>query len=77
MRRLTVFVLALAVLTVPAFAQGRRQAHQPTASEIQKKKDAAEIERKYQATIKAVPAAPAKNNDPWANVRGVDGKSGQ
>ncbi|HWE78898.1 MAG TPA: hypothetical protein VG270_10295 [Pseudolabrys sp.] len=79
MRRLTLSLLALAVLTAPAFAQGRRQAsHQPTATEIQKKKDAAEIERRYQATIKATPAATAsKNNDPWALVRGVDRKSGQ
>jgi hypothetical protein len=78
MRRLTVSLLALAVLTAPAFAQGRRQApHQPTAAELQKKKDAAEIERRYKATIKATPAAASKNNDPWALVRGMDGKSGQ
>jgi len=78
MRRLTVSLLALAVLTAPAFAQGRRQApHQPTATELQKKKDAAEIERRYKATIKATPAAAAKSNDPWALVRGMDGKSGQ
>lgn len=77
MRRLIVSMLALAVLTGPAFAQGRRQAHQPTAAEIQKKKDAAEIERRYKATIKATPAVTSKTNDPWAIVRGMNGKSGQ
>jgi hypothetical protein len=78
MRRLTVSLLALAVLTGPAFAQSPRQARQPTAADIQKKKDAAEIESRYKATIKATPAATSsKNNDPWALVRGKDGKSGQ
>jgi len=78
MRRLIVSMLALAVLAGPAFAQGRRQAsHQPTAAEIQKKKDAAEIERRYKATIKATPAVTSKTNDPWAIVRGMNGKSGQ
>ena len=77
MRRPIVSMLALAVLTGPAFAQGRRQAsHQPTAAEIQKK-DAAEIERRYKATIKATPAVTSKTNDPWAIVRGMNGKSGQ
>ena len=78
MRRLTISLLALAVLTTPAFAQSRRQApRQPTAGEIQKEKDAAEIDRRYKATIKATPAATATNKDPWAIVRGMDGKSGQ
>lgn len=78
MRRLTISLLALAVLTAPSFAQSRRQGpRQPTAAEIQKEKDAAEIDRRYKATIKATPVAPAKNKDPWAIVRGMDGKSGQ
>lgn len=78
MRRLIASLLALAVLAGPSFAQGQRQAPRPpTAAEIQKKKDAAEIERRYKATIKATPAKAATNNDPWALVRGMDGKSGQ
>jgi hypothetical protein len=77
MRRLTLSLLALAVLTAPAFAQSRRQGpRQPTAEEIQTQRDAAEIERRYKATIKATPAAAAATKkDPWATVRGVDGKS--
>lgn len=80
MRRLTVSLLAVAVLAAPAFAQGRRPpqgARQPTAEQIQKKREAAEIERRYNATIKATPTATATSKDPWALVRGVDGKSGQ
>jgi hypothetical protein len=80
MRRLTASLLVLTVLAAPALAQSRRPspgARQPTAEELQKKKDAAEIENQYKATIKATPAKSATNNDPWALVRGMDGKSGQ
>jgi hypothetical protein len=78
MRRLTLALLAFTLLSGPAFAQiGRQSTRQPTAEEIQKKKDAAEIERRYKATIKATPAPTTAPRDPWANVRGVDPKSGQ
>ena len=80
MRRLIASLFALAVLTAPAFAQGRKApqaARPPTAEELQKQREAAEIERRYKATIKAMPAATATNKDPWALVRGADGKSGQ
>lgn len=80
MRRLTISLLALAVLAAPALAQGRRTPQtprQPTAEEIQKQREAAEIERRYKATIKATPDKASASKDPWALVRGVDGKSGQ
>jgi hypothetical protein len=80
MRRLTASLLVLAVLTTPVLAQSRRTppgARQPTAEELQKQKEAAEIENQYKATIKATPGKSATNNDPWALVRGMDGKSGQ
>jgi len=81
MRRLTISsLLTLAVLTTSALAQGHRTPsapRQPTAEEIQKQRDAAEIERRYKATIKTTPAPAAANKDPWALVRGMDGKSGQ
>lgn len=81
MRTLTFAVLTLAVLTGPALAQGHRTPSAPrqlTPEEMQKKRDAADIERRYNAAIKATPAPATTNRDPWAIVRGTsDGKSGQ
>jgi len=80
MRRLTLAFIALAILAGPSFAQDRSPSRPPAAMterEQQKQREAADIERQYKATIKATPGKAATNNDPWAIVRGVDGKSGQ
>lgn len=81
MYRLTLAVLAFAVMTASAFAQGHRPPSAPrqlTPEEMQKKREAADIERRYNAAIKATPAPSTGPKDPWAIVRGTsDGKSGQ
>jgi hypothetical protein len=80
MRRLTLAFLALAVLAGPSLAQDRMRSRPPAAmteQEQQRQREAADIERQYKATIKATPGKAAANNDPWAIVRGMDGKSGQ
>ena len=80
MRILTLALFALALLAGPALAQDRSPSRAPqqlTDQELQKKRDAADIERRYKATIKATPGkAATTNTDPWAIVRGMDAKSG-
>lgn len=83
MRKLVIAFVALSVLALPAHAQRRSSADQgPTPEEIQKKRDAAELDQKYKAAMKQSKSsaqtstgAPAKK-DPWANMRGpADGKA--
>jgi hypothetical protein len=80
MRRLTLAFLTLGTLAGPSFAQDRmpsRPPQQMTDQELERQRDAAEIDRKYKATIKATPGKAAASNDPWALVRGMDAKPGQ
>jgi hypothetical protein len=66
---------ALAILAVPAHAQGRGGGQGPTPEEIQKKRDAADLDQKYKAAIKQTQDAQNAKKDPWANMRGPsDGK---
>jgi hypothetical protein len=66
----------VSVLALPAHAQSRRGGgREPTAEEIQKRREAAEIDQKYKAALKQQSAAQATKKDPWANMRGpAEGK---
>jgi len=78
MRRLAVSILLLVMFATPVFAQGGR-ARQDTPEEIQRKKDADNVDQQYKSTLKRMKqddTAPARA-DPWANMRApapTDGK---
>ena len=76
MRKLVIALVAMGVLALPAQAQRRVPGQGPTEAQIQKKRDAAELEQKYKAAIKTQPAQTVNSKkDPWANMRGpTDGK---
>jgi hypothetical protein len=76
MRRATVAVVLLAMLTTPAFAQGRgQQQRQDTPEEIQKKKEAEALDQQYKSTLKRTNKEETVRVDPWANMRAPnDGK---
>ncbi|HXZ46978.1 MAG TPA: hypothetical protein VEH02_09665 [Pseudolabrys sp.] len=76
MRRAMVAVVLLAMLTTPAFAQGRGQQQKPELPEdIQKRKDIEAVDQQYKATIKRTQKEDNVRIDPWANMRGPnDGK---
>ena len=76
MRAFTIAVI-IAVLTVPAHAQmGRgkgggggklgQKSDEQIAAEQQKKKNE---ENAYKDALKKIPDAPAKQKDPWSNMR--------
>lgn len=75
MRRVTVAIVLLAILTTPVYAQGRGR--QETPEEIQKKKEAEAVDQQYKSTLKRTnkdKSAPVRT-DPWANMRAPnDGK---
>jgi hypothetical protein len=63
-------VLALAV---PVHAQKGR-AKEPSPEEIQRKREAAELDQKYKAAIKSQrDADTSAKKDPWANMRAPAG----
>jgi len=78
MRRIAVAILLLAIFATPVFAQGGR-ARQDTPEDIQKKRDAENVDQQYKSTLKRMrqdDAAPVRA-DPWANMRAsspTDGK---
>jgi hypothetical protein len=67
-----VFLTALAataIFAAPAYAQGKSEAP-PDPVALQKKRQAEEADRAYNAAIKnAGPTRPAQPADPWANAR--------
>jgi hypothetical protein len=68
MRRVTIGVILLALLAVPASAQEKREV---TAEEILKKKDTEAVDKQYNSTLKRLKqdgATPVRT-DPWANMR--------
>jgi hypothetical protein len=77
MRTLAIAVI-VASLAVPAYAQ-RNQASSIAAggnynaeaakAEADKKKEAQEVEKAYNNTLKRLPDQSAKPKDPWGNVR--------
>ena len=76
MRKLVMAFVAMTVLALPAHAQRRGADQGPTPEEIQKKRDAAELDQKYNAAIRVQQSAQTNaKKDPWANMRGpADGK---
>ena len=75
MRKLVIACVALSVLTFQAQAQQRGTEQGPTPEELQKKREAAELDQKYKASLKAQSNAQSTQKDPWANMRGpADGK---
>jgi len=74
MRRLTIGVILLAMLAVPASAQrggGGGGGRQDTPEEILKKKDSEAVDKQYNSTLKRLKqddATPVRT-DPWANMR--------
>ena len=70
MRTVVIALATIAVLTAPAYAQGRGQGGrhagtQPQQSEEQKKK-AAEAEKAYHSALDGIPN---QKFDPWGNMR--------
>ena len=74
MRRVTIGVILLALLAVPASAQrggGGGGGRQDTAEEILKKKEVESVDKQYDSTLKRLKqdgATPVRT-DPWANMR--------
>jgi Flp pilus assembly protein TadD len=70
MRKLVIALVAVSVLALPAHAQRRGAEQGPTPEEIQRKRDAAELDQKYKAAIKVQSATQTNTKkDPWANMR--------
>ena len=76
MRKIVIACVAMGVLALPAHAQQRGAERGPTPAEIQKQRDAAELDQKYKAAIKSQQSAQTTSKkDPWANMRGpADGQ---
>ena len=70
MRRVTIGVILLTLLGVPAFAQPGGNSTETTA-DILKKKDSEAVSKQYDSTLKRMKqdgATPVRT-DPWANMR--------
>lgn len=68
MRRVTIGMVLLALLAVPASAVEKREV---TAEEILKKKDSEAVDKQYDSTMKRLKqdgTTPVRT-DPWANMR--------
>lgn len=74
MRKLVIALVGVSILALPAQAQ--RRGKEPTAAEIQKQRDAADLDQKYKAALQRTKSdAATTRKDPWANMRGgADGK---
>ncbi len=72
MRKLIAAIAISAILTAPAYAQGRGKGSQQPSAEQQaraqeQKKKAAEIEKAHKAALARIPERKAA--DPWASMR--------
>jgi Tfp pilus assembly protein PilE len=69
MRTLAIAVI-VASMAVPAYAQ-RNQVGNARAAKVEaaKKKEAQEIEKAYNNTVKRIPDQSTKPKDPWGNIR--------
>ena len=69
MRRVTIGVILLALLAVPASAQEKRG--EVTAEEILKKKDSEAVSKQYDSTMKRQKqdGTTPTRTDPWATMR--------
>jgi hypothetical protein len=75
--RALIAALAITLLAAPALAQGHQRGggkpEQREQAAAQKRK-AEEAEKAYRAGLEKIPDANVKQ-DPWAGVRGADGKA--
>ena len=76
MARYIVALVLLAVIAGPAFAEEKPDPKDPNplhVLELQRRKEAAAVEKKYEETLKKSDktAAPARV-DPWQNMRGAE-----
>jgi hypothetical protein len=71
MRKVLLVLALLAAASVPAMAQrGRAQPTQPTPEELQKQRESAETDAKYNDALKRIkPGEAPARQDPWANIR--------
>jgi uncharacterized protein YecT (DUF1311 family) len=70
MKRIVLAVVAAAMLTTPAFSEGRGKGTKKAGSDQQsqeKKKKDAELEKAYKDALKKIPDQ--KSSDPWTNMR--------
>ena len=73
MARYIVAIVLLAVIAGPVLAQEKPSDNPLAVDEQQKKKDALEVEKQYNATRKfRDQAATPTRSDPWQNMRGPD-----
>ncbi len=83
MRRVTIGVILLAMLAVPASAQrgggGGGGGRQETPEEILKKKEAEALDKQYDSTLKRMKqdGATPVPTDPWANMRAPAANDGK
>jgi Tfp pilus assembly protein PilE len=69
-RALAIVVMITSLAAVPAFAQGGSAKTEANKADERKKKEAEEIEKTYQDTLKKTTREqPAKKTDPWGSVR--------
>jgi len=70
MRKLVIGLIGLSILALPAQAQRRGKEASP--DEIQKQREAADLDQKYKAALQHTKsdAATAPRKDPWADIRG-------
>ena len=78
MKRLVLTIVALGILTAPAFAQKKGEDEPLAILEREKKQQAEQVDQQYKRTMdrtrKDADTA-AVRNDPWANMRAPnDGK---
>lgn len=72
MKKIAIGLLMLGVLAGPALAQ--KGAQQPSPEDIQRKRDAAELDQQYKETLRRSNSGvttPARV-DPWAKMRGAN-----
>ena len=73
MARYIVALVLLAIIAGPVLAEEKPSDNPLAVDEQQKKKDALEVEKQYNATRKfRDQAATPTRSDPWQNMRGAD-----
>jgi hypothetical protein len=73
MARYIVAIVLLAIIAGPVFAQEKPSDNPLAVEEQQKKKEAEEVDKKYNAMRKnRDQAATPTRTDPWQNMRGAD-----
>jgi hypothetical protein len=71
MKKIIIATATLALLAAPALAQKRgQQAQQPSAEDMDKKRQSEALDQQYKATLKRMDKdGAATRTDPWSNMR--------